>query len=749
MKKKNLVIVESNAKAKTIEKYLSASEELRAHGTFHVVASMGHVVDLPPKEMGIDLETWEMKYVPIVGKGDIIQKLRGLIKSHDMVYLAADPDREGEAIAKNLYDILKLRVSTTKRVTFHEITKRAITTAIQNPRIIDQHMVDAQEARRILDRIVGYKLSPLLWRRFASSGLSAGRVQSVALKMLVDRAKEIEAFSPTPVWKVHGAFEMGETPLETALEEPVRDKKAVESLMRELAKKGGKAGWRASFTVRESKSNPSAPFITSTLQQEAYTKHGIPAKRTMQLAQALYEEGHITYMRTDSTNLSDDAKKAIHNYISEKYGSDHVVERNFKTRVANAQEAHECIRPTHVEKTSHEISSDKLTADHRKIYDLIWRRAVASQMPPAVYLELKTSVKAPKADMPVLDGRAFEGIARVLIEKGYLKVWQPDAEIQEEVAEKLRERAKQSQEISVVATDFKADGDMTRPSSLYNEPSLVKALEKEGIGRPSTYATIIDKLFAKGYVARGTNPQSIHHVVHYRTDLNKKQVTVEEATIALGGKETDRMVPTSLGQRVSLYLEEVAPKMVDVKFTAGMEELLDHISNKEIKKVDMLNEFYQGFEDLIKKALEIQKEASKDVRRNPKEPGELKPKNVLRQITEDANIVQTRYGPALFLTSEKRFISVLPFLKWRGKTIDEITKKDLAFLEKLPIVLQDPQKKDHPIEILIGQYGLYAKKDDANYRIPREIWNNFYEKDGISYAEVSKSLVATKKGKKN
>lgn len=720
---RNLVIVESNAKAKTIEKYLSTAEELRSQGSFQVVASLGHVVDLPPKEIGIDLETWEMSYVPITGKSEIIQKLRKMVKEVDRVYLAADPDREGEAIAKNLYDLLKLQKVTTHRVTFHEITKRAVVQAIQHPREIDRNLVDAQEARRILDRVVGYKLSPLLWRRFTSSGLSAGRVQTAALRMVVERAREIEAFRPESVWEIQGDFE-----LETGAEQTVLEGgpyPEVEALMKELARKGGSAAWSVSFQAKKTRSSPSAPFTTSSLQQEAYHRHHMGAKRVMQLAQALYEAGHITYMRTDSTHLSEEAKKATHTYIRDRFGKDAVVDRVFKTRVANAQEAHECIRPTKMD-----VLTPGMEEDHDRVYQLIWRRTIASQMPPAVYVELTMSITADPKAMPVLAGRAFQGTTRVLVEKGYLTVWQPEVEARPELGEELLRKAGQSGG-TATATGFQAKGDVTRPPSLYQEPQLVKALEKEGIGRPSTYATIMDKIFQRGYVYRGSNPQTEHRVVHYWALLDLRKVAMEEDTVYVGGKETDRIVPTPLGRRVTEYLEEVTPDAVSIPFTARMEQDLDRISNRELNKTQMLAQFYDGFRQTLEKASAAAASAGKSAAAPSKGP-----KHVIKDLGE-ARVVETRYGPALFMPEENRFMSILPYLEWKQKKMGQLELSDVHFLRGLPLVLQAEGKEK--IEVLLGRYGIYAKKGGANHRIPHEMWDRL--QDGtVSYEELEEAL---------
>ena len=736
---RNLVIVESGAKAKTIERYLENAQELRHLGRFQVVASMGHLVDLPAKDIGIDMEKWRMDYAPIPGKGDTIKRIKALIKEHDTIYLAADPDREGEAIAKNIYDLFRLKKESTRRITFHEITKQAIVQAILNPRSIDRDLVDAQEARRMLDRIVGYRLSPLLWTRFTSTGLSAGRVQSVALRLVVHRHKEALSFQPDSIWRVRGTFRMEEhgstTGIEAQLEDPITEKRETEALMKELARRAASAVWEASFSVKETRKSPSAPFITSTLQQEAYERHRMTAKRTMQLAQGLYEAGHITYMRTDSTAISEDAKAAIHSYIAATYGTGAVSNRVFKNRVANAQEAHECIRPTRVEVPADGIgASDKITADHRRVYDLIWRRAVASQMQQAVYLDLKTSITSRDA-MPVLNGRPFVGTASVLVEKGYLLVWQPGAETDQGLADRMRKRANR---ITVSPASFGADGDLTRPPPLYNEPVLVKALEKHGIGRPSTYATIIEKLFSKGYASLGTNPQSTKQVASYRADIETKRVSIEENTISIGGNDTSRIVPTTRGADVVGYLEEAAPDMVDVGFTAGMEKDLDRISNRELNKDEMMKEFYKGFNGLVERAKQEQKEArtKKGGTNNDNDKG-TRPKNVIRSITDDADIVQTRYGPALFIASEKRFVSISSFMKWREKNIGQLDGTDVLFLTGLPMPISD--RGTNTYEIAIGMYGLYARRDGKNHRISPHIWNMAY--DGtLHYDELEEDI---------
>lgn len=726
---KNVVIVESAAKAKTIQKYLNSIPELKAKGSFTVIASFGHIQDLPAKEMGVDVATWQATYVLIPGKESVVAKLRAAVREADVVWLAADPDLEGEAIANHIKNVLKLK--KPHRVTFAEITKNALRDAILHPRTIDENKVQAQESRRILDRVVGYELSPLLWHRFATSKLSAGRVQSAALKMLVDRLQEAKDHVCTPYWTLEGMFYLSSTKAE--LEAKAygndnkvavwQDEKEIRRMIRSLMKAAPQATWVAEFTQKESKKSPSAPFTTSSLQQEAYTRLGLPAKRTMQLAQGLYEAGYITYMRTDSTALSDDAKAMVTGYIQETYGPKYVHMRDFKTKAANAQEAHEAIRPSNVATLSKDLEGDAITTTHKKLYDLIWRRAVASQMTPAVYADVIYTIASSCCSVH------FRGKYSVLIEEGYLKVYQPDQKANPEDLKKWADLLAKKK-VEVKARSFKAPGDVERPPALYNEPGLVKAMEQVGIGRPSTYATIIDKLFAKGYVMKGPNPtQNTVHVNTYAWD--KGALTVEEETISLGGNEVDRFVPTSLGERVVEYLGTITPYLLETEFTAKMEEMLDQLSEAKMRKEEVLREFYKRFHASIeaeqaehkKRAAEKRKEAARKKKEgvvDEKEAAPLRPKNVLREFERiRVQIVQTRYGPALFHTQEGRFVSMMPYLRWKEKTMEELTERDVQFLFRLPMKFQEGAREVH-----LGRYGLYVKEGDVNMALPKELWDH-------------------------
>lgn len=716
---KTLVIVESAAKAKTIKKYLNATDELRKYGTFDVLASFGHINDIPQKEMGVDLTTWKATYVPLAGKEKVIRELRKAVKDADHVFIASDPDLEGEAIAFHLQN--ELKIPKAKRITFREITKAAIKEAVLHPRGVDHDKVAAQESRRILDRVVGYELSPLLWRRFATSRLSAGRVQSAALKMLVDRATAAQKHQPTPYWELNGTFVVPATKAElqgTAHDAVWEDEADIKKVMSSINKKAWTATWKAKFEQKQSKRNPSAPFTTSTLQQEAYERLGLPAKSTMRIAQALYEHGHITYMRTDSTALSEEATQQIHAYIEEMYGAPMIQARTFKARAANAQEAHEAIRPSKMHVRKDDLGDEKdITPIHKKLYDLIWRRTIACQMAPAVYTDVIFTITSSAISQDI----AFKGKYSVLVDEGYLKVYNPEMKAAPHEL-KAWESLLAAGETTVDAKEFEAQGSVTKPPGLYNEPQLVKALEKEGIGRPSTYATIIDKLFSKGYVMKGTGPQTTAQVNTYKTDVKSKAISQEAVTISLGGKESDRMVPTSLGERVNEYIASIVPFLVDTKFTSHMEEDLDLVSVGKQKKKDLLDLFYTNFHKFVVDAIEEQKKnkPTKEEKQARKDAAPKSPQNVLKEFARvKANVVQTRFGPAIFALEDQRFVSLTPFLRWKEKTLEDLTEKDVKFLLSMPLKFEGTTREVH-----LGRYGLYVKDGDQNIRLPKELWDD-------------------------
>jgi DNA topoisomerase-1 len=710
----NLIIVESVAKGKTIEKYLNTAPELKSYGGFKVIACLGHVVDMPRKKLAVDTATWTVEYEPIATKKEVIQRLRKAIKEASKVFVASDLDLEGEALGEHIVQHFKIPKSKYVRITFSEITKSALVQAILNPRDFDMNRVHAQETRRILDRVVGYEASPLLWRRFATGSLSAGRVQSATLKMLVERHKEIEQHQPQPYWTVHAEFTTLGTMIPTVAHEGTKKKHWLEPCHNFLQECLDSQQWNASLTWKESQSNPSAPFTTSTFQQEVYQRYKIPIKQTMRLAQDLYEAGYITYMRTDSTTLSQDFKSQIHEYISTSHGQKYVKSRIYKTKTANAQEAHEAIRPSNVQTKASHLEGEKITPSHIKVYDLIWRRTVASQMSPAVYQDMTWTIQNTS---PIV----FKGTTSLLVEPGYLLVYQPDAVVQTTLYKELKDKFKGVQQVSLNTIEAKAD--LTRSAPYYQESSLVKMLEKVGIGRPSTYATIIDKLFERNYILKSSPVPSVHPVVHLK--VINHEICEEPSTLTLNSSEKDCILPTSLGIRVSDYLEETVPDIMDVEFTSQMESKLDAISQGTQKKETTLSQFYKDFHNFIERA---QEQSSKHKSLESKESVETKPlapKTVYGNYTvgqESYQVVQTKFGPALFHGSTKKFISLTPFLVWRKITVDALTEQDVAFLVHLPQKLPNSEYELH-----LGRYGLYLVKEGKNLPLAKEQWDDAYE----------------------
>ena len=559
----NLVIVESPAKAKTIKQYLGKS--------YNVVASMGHVRDLPKSQLGIDVEHgFEPKYITIRGKGDLLSKLKKEAKNAKKVYLATDPDREGEAISWHLAEMLGIDGNSDCRITFNEITKNAVQAAIKNPRPINVDLVNAQQARRVLDRIVGYKISPILWRK-VKKGLSAGRVQSVATRLVVDREREIEKFIPEEFWTVDAKLntkkgEQFEASLSTLKGKKLKpsEEAEVKEIVKELK--------NVTFTVdgikkSEKKRSPMPPFTTSTLQQEASRKLNYTVKRTMLAAQKLYEgvqvEGHgtvglITYMRTDSLRISNDALNDVRDFISNKYGASALPSKAnvYKTK-NSAQDAHEAIRPTYVSITPADVKAS-LPADQYKTYKLIWERFVACQMKPAVYEQVSADISAGKY--------GFKANGSKLLSKGYMTVYvegrDDDTKEKDNVLPPLLEGE------VLKLSDLITNQHFTQPPQRYTEATLIKMLEEKGIGRPSTYAPTITTITARGYVSR-----------------DKKQ-----------------LLPTELGSVVTDIMVEHFPEVIGIEFTADMEKELDEVEGGDVDWVSIVDGFYTPFEKTLKAA---------------------------------------------------------------------------------------------------------------------------------------------------
>ncbi|WP_324657917.1 type I DNA topoisomerase [Bacillus altitudinis] len=557
-----LVIVESPAKAKTIERYLGKK--------YKVKASMGHVRDLPKSQLGVDTEhDFEPRYITIRGKGPVLKELKTAAKKAKKVYLAADPDREGEAIAWHLAHSLDLDLSSDCRVVFNEITKDAIKDSFKHPRMIDMDLVDAQQARRILDRLVGYKISPILWKK-VKKGLSAGRVQSVALRLIIDRENEINEFKPEEYWTIDGTFLKGKESFEASFfgvngkKHPLKTKEDVKEILSKL--KGSKFSVEK-VTKKERKRNPAVPFTTSTLQQEAARKLNFRAKKTMMIAQQLYEGidlgkegtvGLITYMRTDSTRISNTAIEEVSAFIDQTYGKNFL---NTTKRTAkkneNAQDAHEAIRPTSTLRKPVDVKH-VLSRDQLRLYKLIWERFVASQMAPAVLDTMSVDLEN--------NGLTFRANGSKVKFPGFMKVYVEGKDDQLEEKDKMLPDLKEGD--TVLSKDIEPEQHFTQPPPRYTEARLVKTLEELGIGRPSTYAPTLDTIQKRGYVA-----------------LDNK-----------------RFIPTELGEIVLNLIIEFFPEIINVEFTAKMEKELDSVEEGTIEWVRIIDSFYQDFAKRVEKA---------------------------------------------------------------------------------------------------------------------------------------------------
>ncbi|WGH74103.1 type I DNA topoisomerase [Tenacibaculum tangerinum] len=669
---KNLVIVESPAKAKTIEKFLGKD--------FQVESSFGHIADLPSKELGVNVEgDFKPKYVVSTDKKAVVKKLKDLAKKADVVWLASDEDREGEAIAWHLAEQLKLKEENTKRIVFNSITKNAILKAIENPRTINYNLVDAQQARRVLDRIVGYELSPVLWRK-VKPGLSAGRVQSVAVRLIVEREREIESFTPEASYRVDAEFvnEEGKK-FKAKLAKNFSTKKEAEAFLNSCL--------HAEFSVADlqkkpAKKSPAPPFTTSTLQQEASRKLGFPVAKTMLVAQRLYEAGLITYMRTDSVNLSNDAKNAAQAEIIASYGEEYSKPRNYATKSKGAQEAHEAIRPTNMEQ--HEITGEY---DQTRLYSLIWKRTLASQMSEA---QLERTVVKIDNDK---NKKQFTANGEVITFEGFLKVYLEGTDNEEE--EQAGMLPKMEVKERLVNELITATERYTRPPARYTEASLVKQLEELGIGRPSTYAPTISTIQRREYVEKGT----VEGNERAYTQLSLANQAVSEQTLTERvGSEKGKLVPTDIGNIVNDFLVENFDAILDYGFTARVENDFDEIAEGKEDWTAMIKDFYNNFHVVVEDVAE-NADRAKGERLLGVDPESGK--NVYVRLGRYGAMVQI--GEA---TDEEkpRFASLQA-----NQTMNSITYEEAMDLFKLPKVVGEYEGKE--VVVANGRFGPYIKFD--------------------------------------
>ena len=596
---KNLVIVESPAKAKTIEKFLGKD--------FKVLSSYGHIRDLKKKEFSIDVDkNFKPAYEIPADKKALVSTLKAEAKSAETVWLASDEDREGEAIAWHLYEVLKLKPENTKRIVFHEITKGAILKAIEQPRDIDLNLVNAQQARRILDRIVGFELSPVLWRKVKPS-LSAGRVQSVAVRLIVEREREIHAFKSEAAYRVIAVFLVPDTDgklveMKAELSRRIKTKEEAKAFLNACQ---GATFTIEDITTRPVKKTPPAPFTTSTLQQEAARKLGYTVAQTMMIAQRLYESGFITYMRTDSVNLSEYATASSKDAIIHMMGERYVHPRHFETKTKGAQEAHEAIRPTYMENQS--IDG---TAQEKKLYDLIWKRTIASQMADAELEKTTATISISKS------GEVFTAVGEVIKFDGFLRVYREsyDDESEQEDESRLLPPLKKGLEYGpIVATER-----FTQRPPRYTEASLVRKLEELGIGRPSTYAPTISTIQQREYVEKG-NKDGEERTFNVLT-LKDSQIKDEDHS-EITGAEKSKLFPTDTGTVVNDFLTEYFPDILDYNFTASVEKEFDEIAEGEVQWTSIMKTFYDQFHPSVEKTLSIKTEHKVGERILGEEPG--------------------------------------------------------------------------------------------------------------------------------
>lgn len=684
---KNLVIVESPAKAKTIEKFLGED--------FKVMSSYGHIRDLKKKDFGIDIENnFEPIYEIPADKKKVVSELKTVAKAAETVWLASDEDREGEAISWHLYDVLDLEEKDTKRIVFHEITKPAIQNAIQNPRDIDKNLVDAQQARRVLDRIVGFELSPVLWRKIKPA-LSAGRVQSVAVRLIVEREREIQNFKTDAAYRIIANFVKEENgQLYEITAEYNKRLKTKEEAMALLEKLKTSVFTVEDITTKPGKKSPAPPFTTSTLQQEASRKLGFSVAQTMMIAQRLYESGRITYMRTDSVNLSSLAINTAKTEITEQYGDKYVKIRKYSTKSKGAQEAHEAIRPTYI--NQHEAGT---TAQEKRLYDLIWKRTIASQMADA---ELEKTVA--NINISNAEGK-FVATGEVIKFDGFLRVYMEGTD--DEYAENesgLLPPMKVNEVLPM--QEITATERFTQRPARYTEASLVRKMEELGIGRPSTYAPTISTIQNREYVEKRTveGVERTYNIIKLKDgkikDTNKKEIA---------GTDKNKLVPTDIGMVVNDFLVEYFPKILDYNFTANVEKDFDRIAEGKQKWNNSIKDFYDVFHPIVEETIEMRMEQKAGERILGTDP------KTGRQVSVKIG----RYGPLaqIGVSGEEEKPIFAGLLK--TQSLETITLEEALKLFELPRNLGLFREKE--MIVAVGRFGPYVRHDGKFVSIPKGV----------------------------
>ncbi len=749
--KENLVIVESPAKAKTIERFLGKG--------YRVMSSYGHIRDLKAKELSVDLESLEPCYEVPADKAKVVDSLRSAASGAQRVWLASDEDREGEAISWHLQEVLSLDPERTLRIVFHEITRPAILSAIDHPRRINMSLVDAQQARRVLDRIVGFNLSPVLWRKVKPS-LSAGRVQSVAVRLIVEREREIRRFKTERYFRVSGVFALpgGGREIKGDLDRKFANSEEAEAFLKRCRK--------AAFAVesvakKPVKRSPAPPFTTSTLQQEAARKLGFSVSQTMMIAQRLYESGFITYMRTDSVNLSTLCLEAAKAEITSVYGKEYSRPRNYQTHTRGAQEAHEAIRPAYIDKA--EIEG---TAQEQRLYDLIRKRTLASQMADAaIEKTVITIAMSETADGGGESSFAFTASGEVTLFDGFTKVYKESGDDETETAASSGAMPRVEQGDCLERREITATERFTQSPARYTEASLVKKMEELGIGRPSTYAPTISTIQQRGYVEKG----DIKGTLRQYASLTLAGDTISaETKKETAGKEKGKLLPTDIGTVVNDFLSDNFPEIMDYNFTANIEEKFDEIAEGRLARSEMLKEFWANFSPEITSVLSARQEHKPGEREMGKDPetgktvyvkigrfgpivqigdasGDEKPR--FAQLPKGKTMDSITLGEALELFRLPRTVGIIdgkeaqtgigrfgPYIKYDGKYTSLPATEDplTVSLETVEAVLagkrQDEERRhikqfeqEPAMEIINGRYGPYIAYGGKNYRIPRKL----------------------------
>jgi DNA topoisomerase-1 len=694
-KMKKLVIVESFTKTTTIKKYLNDKNVI-------VTYSSGHIYNLPKDKIGFDTNTWKLDYIKTNPK--IIKTIRDFVIKTDIIYIATDPDLEGETIAYNIKHSIADLIKNKKcyRISFNEITETAVKNAINNPREIDLNIVSAQETRRIVDRMIGYKVSPILWSKFDINYLSSGRVQNAAIIMCINQQNKILNNEIKQKWNIECKFIFDKKDKKINITGSLLDYGNIDNI--EIVKKilgilKTNTKYSVKYIINKHSVSPQPPYTTTSLQQDCYNKYKWNAKITMKYAQDLYEQGFISYIRTDSTNISNDAKNLIINYIKNTYdnrkgNNSYSKYRTFKSKINNAQEAHEAIRITNPNITSCYSGDKSLSSNHNKLYDMIRNRTLASLMSDALYTDIEiTFISSLKENNEYV----FSATKSFMIFEGFKIIYGEKTEDYENYVKMLDDK-------SCYSYEYKSNGLIDNIPSLYNEVQLIKQLEKEGIGRPSTYASIIDKLLEKKYIEIGKNPQHEYNIVCFLKKYKDEEIIIENKKINLGGSSKDLLIPTELGINVIKYIYDVMPYLCDLKFTSKMENDLDDIINMKNNKKNILDDIYSK----ISKSL-------KDI--------QLTPCVSKSKIEYKDGFITTRYGHCYYNKSSNTYTNIESYLKWKNKKFDELNERDLTFISSLP---KDVNHLGKPFKLHLGRYGLYLKDDNnINHKIEKKLWSSF------------------------